>query len=249
MPGVVCSPHLGASTEEAQTNVAVEGAGLLIDYLTTARSGTRQHARRLIPKRLAALRGYMDVAYRLGLLCAAIRRFAVRSCRLLYRGEVASKETKLLSATFAAGFCSRPWRKRSTLSIPKSCSASGGLNSSSNAPGDGGLQLVITAEVVTERGVRRAAGTLFGHEMARLVQLGEHRLDAYLDGTLLVFTHHDVPGIIGGWERSLATTKSTSPRWPWVAPRRCEAIGVLNLDTQPQRKPCRRSPRTTISPA
>src|SRR5262249_39712931 len=70
MPGVLCTPHLGASTEEAQTQVAVEGVGLLVDFLTT---GAIRHSVNMSPldaKTLEALRGHLDMAHRLGKLLA-----------------------------------------------------------------------------------------------------------------------------------------------------------------------------------
>ena len=82
--------------------------------------------------------------------------------------------------------------------------------------------------------VHRAAGTLFGHSMPRVVQLEGHRLEAYLDGVLLVFTHHDVPGIIGrvgtafggqGVNIAQMTVGRAAPGG--------DAIGVLNLDQAP----------------
>jgi D-3-phosphoglycerate dehydrogenase len=82
--------------------------------------------------------------------------------------------------------------------------------------------------------VHRAAGTLFGHSMPRIVQLEGQRLEAYLDGILLVFTHQDVPGIIGrvgsafgesGINIAQMTVGRSTPGG--------DAIGVLNLDQEP----------------
>src|SRR5688500_316283 len=104
MPGVLCTPHLGASTEEAQTQVAVEAVNLLVDFLTT---GAIRHAVNMSPldaKTLESLRGDLDVAHRLGLLLSQIDRTVPKQCVLYYRGEVAGKNTKLLTAAFAAGF-------------------------------------------------------------------------------------------------------------------------------------------------
>ncbi|HEV3136452.1 MAG TPA: phosphoglycerate dehydrogenase, partial [Pirellulales bacterium] len=103
MPGVLATPHLGASTEEAQAQVAVEGVGLLVDYLTT---GAIRHAVNMTPldaKTLAELRGYLDVGYRLGLLLAQLETTSIKRCTLEYRGEVAGKNIKLVTASFAAG--------------------------------------------------------------------------------------------------------------------------------------------------
>ncbi len=103
MPNVLCTPHLGASTEEAQTSVAVEAAELLIDFFTTGAIKQAVNMSPLDPKTLESLRGYLNVAYRLGLLLAQADHCPPNTCRLSYRGEVAKKDTRLLSAAFAAG--------------------------------------------------------------------------------------------------------------------------------------------------
>src|SRR5437762_5821973 len=79
-----------------------------------------------------------------------------------------------------------------------------------------------------------ASGTLFGNDMPRLIRLGEFRLEAYLDGNLLVFTHNDVPGIIGavgtifGNHRVNIAQMAVGRAAPGGG-----AIGVLNLDALP----------------
>src|SRR5205814_8093124 len=65
LPGVVCTPHLGASTEEAQTQDAIEAVELLVAYLTTGAIRHAVNVAALDPKTIASLRGYLDVAYRL----------------------------------------------------------------------------------------------------------------------------------------------------------------------------------------
>ena len=98
----------------------------------------------------------------------------------------------------------------------------------------GAFSSVVAVDLVAGDRVHRAAGTLFGHSMPRLVQLEGHRLEAYLDGTLLVFTHQDLPGIIGrvgtafgglGVNIAQMTVGRSAPGG--------DAIGVLNLDQAP----------------
>ena len=103
MPNVLCTPHLGASTEEAQTNVAIEAAELLIDYFTNGAIKQSVNMSPLDPKTLEGLRGYLNVAYRLGLLLAQSDPRSPTGCRMSYKGEVAKKDTRLLSQAFAAG--------------------------------------------------------------------------------------------------------------------------------------------------
>ena len=93
---------------------------------------------------------------------------------------------------------------------------------------------MISAEVVTEKKSYVASGTLFGKQYLRLVQIGPYRLDAHLDGTLLVFTHYDKPGLIGfigttfGRHGVNIAQMNVGRKQPGG-----EAIGVVNLDVVP----------------
>src|SRR5262249_30365426 len=171
MPGVLCTPHLGASTEEAQTQVAVEGVGLLVDFLTT---GAIRHAVNMSPldrQTLEALRGYLDVSHRLGLLLAQMEKAVPRRCVLHYRGEGASKNTKLITAAFAAGLLENALEEDINIVNAEILLRERGIDLVEQRRADmGAFSSVISAEVVTESATHRAAGTLFGHDMPRLVQ-------------------------------------------------------------------------------
>ena len=235
MPNVLATPHLGASTEEAQTQVAIEGVGLLVDFLTT---GAIRHAVNMSPldaKTLEALRGYLDVAHRLGMLLAQMAHAVPKSCVLTYRGEVASRNTKLITAAFATGLLQNALEEEINIVNSELLLRERGIELIEHTRADmGAFSSVISAEVVTERQTFKAAGTLFGHKLPRLVQLGDHRLEAYLDGTLMIFTHSDVPGIIGRVGTIFGQHKVNIAQMAVgrAAPGG-EAIGVLNLDGQP----------------
>jgi D-3-phosphoglycerate dehydrogenase / 2-oxoglutarate reductase len=238
MPGVLATPHLGASTEEAQAQVAIEGVGLLIDYLT---SGAIRHAVNMTPldaKTLAELRGYLDVGYRLGLLLAQLETTSIRRCTLQYRGEVAGKNTKLITASFAAGLLANALEQEINIVNAEVLLRERGIELVEQRRADmGTFASVMLAEVETERETHKAAGTVFGLDMLRLVQLEEFRLDAYLDGVLMVFTHSDVPGIIGVVGTILGAHRINIAQMAvGRATKGGEAIGVLNLDQAPTSK-------------
>ncbi|HEX4130777.1 MAG TPA: phosphoglycerate dehydrogenase [Pirellulales bacterium] len=237
MPGVLCTPHLGASTEEAQTQVAVEGAHLLVDFLST---GAIRHAVNMSsvdPKKLAAMRDYLDLGYRLGRLLAQLDRTPTKACRLQYRGEIASKDTKLITACVAVGLLEHALEAEINIVNAEVLLRERGIELVEQSRSDmGAFSSVIQAELVTESQTYKASGTVFGQNMPRLVQLGEYRLDAFLDGVLMVFTHRDVPGIIGKVGTIFGTHRVNIAQ---MAVGRAsdtpggEAIGVLNLDTRP----------------
>ena len=237
MPGVLCTPHLGASTEEAQTNVAVEAAELLIDFFATGTIRQSVNMSPLDAKTLQDLRGYLDVSYRLGMLLSQVDRNPPTACRLSYTGEVAQKDTRLLSAAFAAGLLQRATEDEANIINSAVLLKERGIELVEQRSSDtGDFNSLITAEVISDKKTSIAAGTLFGNRMPRLVQKGDCRLESYLDGILLVFVHRDTPGIIGkvgsifGSHRVNIAQMSVgrSANEPGG-----EAIGILSLDSQP----------------
>jgi D-3-phosphoglycerate dehydrogenase len=237
LPGVLCTPHLGASTEEAQTSVAVEAAELLIDFFTTGAIKQSVNMSPLDPKTLSELRGYLNVSYRLGLLLAQMDHTAPTSCRLSYKGEVAKKDTRLLSSAFAAGLLEHAMAAGVNIVNAEVLLRERGIEIIEQRSSDiGDFSSVITAEVVTSRKTSTAAGTLFGNNMPRLVQKGNCRLESYLDGVLLIFAHRDRPGVIGkvgnifGRHRvniaQMSVGRSTDKPGG-------DAIGILSLDSAP----------------
>lgn len=234
-PKVLVTPHLGASTEEAQVAVAVEAARLLIDFLQTGQVRFAVNMPTLSRAELDELRYYLDLGRRLGMLHAQMDRGTLKHAKLVYRGEVAHKNTKLITASFAAGLMEAALEQQVNLVNAMSLVRERGIaltEETSPDPGDFGT--VIQAEVTTERKTYTAAGTLFGKQYLRLVRLGPYHLDAHLDGTLLVFTHHDRPGLIGfigttfGQHGINIAQMNVGRKQPGG-----EAIAVLNLDSVP----------------
>ena len=238
MPGVLVTPHLGASTEEAQTSVAVEAAELLVAFLTT---GAVRHAVNMPPidpSELAPLRPSLNLAYRLGLLHSQLALSArPKSCVLRLRGKVAeSANTKLVSASFAAGFLQQVLDYEVNIVNAEELLRERGLDFSlENDAKPGDFSSLITAQTGTDDGHQfTTAATVFGNEMMRLVRIDEFRLETYLDGILLLFKHRDVPGIIGavgtafGKHNVNIAQMAVGREMPGG-----EAIGVLNLDQEP----------------
>jgi D-3-phosphoglycerate dehydrogenase len=234
-PKVVVTPHLGASTEEAQVSVAVEAARLLSDYLSRGQVRFAVNMPTLDRAELADVRLYLGLAWRLGMLHAQMDRGTLKRARLIYRGEVAHKNTRLITASFAAGLMEAALEQPVNLVNAMSLARERGLEieeQTAEAPGDFGT--MVQSEVTTERKTYIAAGTLFGKEFLRLVRLGSFMLDAHIDGTLLVFTHLDRPGLIGFIGRTLGDEGVNIAQMNVGREHQGgEAIGVVNLDSAP----------------
>ncbi len=237
MPNVVCTPHLGASTAEAQANVALEAAELLIDFFTTGAIRQAVNMASLDPKTLEGLRGYLNVAYRLGLLLSQLVRAAPVACTLRYKGEVAKKDTSLLSAAFSAGLLEHAMESPVNIVNAEVLLRERGVELTEQRTSEiGDFSSMMAAEVTTEQGSMVATGTLFGNNMPRLVQIGDCRLESYLDGVLMVFLHRDIPGVIGQvgniFGRHRINIAQMSVGRATDKPGG-EAIGILALDAQP----------------
>ena len=234
-PKVLVTPHLGASTEEAQVSVAVEAARLLIDFFASGRIRFAVNMPTLDRAELDELRLYLDLGRRLGMLHAQMDRGIVKRATIRYRGEVATKNTRLITASFAAGWMESALQDQVNLVNAEVLLKERGIalvEEKSTDPGDFGT--MIQAEVETDRKTYVASGTLFGKQFVRLVGLGPYHLDAHLDGNLFVFTHRDVPGLIGFLGTTLGRHKvniaqmNVGREHPGG-----EAIGVVNLDLTP----------------
>jgi D-3-phosphoglycerate dehydrogenase len=234
-PRVLVTPHLGASTEEAQVAVAIEAARLLADFLLRGQVHFSVNMPTLSKPELEELLHDLDLGRRLGMLHAQMDRGVVKSATLRYRGEVANKNTRLITASFAAGWIEAAIEGPVNLVNAEALLKERGIRvieEVSTEPGDFGT--LIQAEVETDAKRYVTAGTLFGRKYLRLVQLGPYRLDAHLDGILLVFTHFDRPGLIG----FIGTTfgqHSVNIAQMNVGRNQSggEAIGVVNLDSIP----------------
>lgn len=235
LPNVVMTPHLGASTVEAQESVALEAAQLLIDFLTKGVVGFAVNMAAVDRTELKELRLYVDMARRLGLLQAQMAQGAIRRAELQYRGEIARRSTKLVTAAFTAGLLEFRLDENVNIVNAELLARERGIDIIEQiSPRKGDFSTLIHTEVTTDKKTYTASGTLFGNQYLRLVQLGPYHLDTFMDGIMLIFTHRDVPGLIGfigtifGKHKVNIAQMTVGRQMPGG-----EAIAVLNLDSQP----------------
>lgn len=237
MPQVLTTPHLGASTDEAQESVAVEAAEIITDYLV---NNEIRYAINMAPvsgAEMEDLKHYLNLSYRLGLLSAQMIKGSVRSAEIDFRGEAADKKTRLMTSAFAVGLLSSALDANVNIVNATSLAKSRGIAITETATGSTeNFASMISVKVVTDQGDFEAAGTIFGKQFLRLVKLGPFCFEAFLDGDLLVYRHRDVPGLIGyigtifGKHNvniaNMALGRQTSQPGG-------DSVAVLNLDSQP----------------
>lgn len=234
---VLATPHLGASTEEAQTQVAVEAVQLLVNFLLTGEVRHAVNMAAIDPKTLEALRGYLNVSYRLGRFLAQWHEGGAAAVHVQYRGEVARQDTRLLTSAICAGLLEGAMADEVNIVNAEVLLRERGIHLSSESRTEpGAFSSSVTVELRCNGASFVAAGTLFGANMPRLIRLNEYRLEAYLDGVLLIFSHNDVPGIIGRvgtiFGRHQVNIAQMSVGRASEVPGGM-AVGVLNLDSVP----------------
>ena len=180
------------------------------------------------------MRPFVDLARRLGLFQAQTAEGAIRKATLQFRGDLAKRNTKLIAAAFTAGLLERHLPEVNVVNAPVLARDRGIEVVTSTSETKGDFANLLHAEVETENGTYIVGGTLFGDRYLRLVQLGEFRLDSYLDGILMVFPHQDVPGLIGflGTEFGRHGVNIASMNLGRLKPGG-GAVAVLNLDSHP----------------
>jgi D-3-phosphoglycerate dehydrogenase / 2-oxoglutarate reductase len=233
-PNIVLTPHLGASTVEAQENVALEAAELLRDYLLKGIVANAVNMAAVDRKELDELRQYVDLARRLGLLHAQMAQGTIRRVSLTYKGDLAGRKTKLLTAAFTAGLLELRVSNVNLVNAEVLARDRGIEVVAASSPKKDDFAGLMQADVETDKKTYTAAGTLFGNQYLRLVRLGAFRLEAYLDGTLFLFSHRDRPGLIGFVGNTFGAhgVNIAAMNLGRQAPGG-EAIGVLNLDSVP----------------
>jgi len=235
LPNVVLTPHLAASTTEAQEQVAIEAAQLMIDFLQKGAVQFAVNMAAVDRAELGEMRLYVDMARRLGLLHAQMCQGGIRKVELQYRGEAARRSTRLLSSAFLAGLLEQHLAQQVNIVNAGLLARERGIEVIEQTnPRKGDLATMIRAEVTTDKKTYVAAGSIFGSELLRLVQLGPYQLDTFMDGIMLIFTHRDVPGLIcfigtifGKHQVNIAQM-TVGRQVPGG-----EAIAVLNLDDVP----------------
>jgi len=238
LPQVLTTPHLGASTDEAQELVAVEAADIISGFLL--RSEIR-HAVNMSPisaAEMSDMRVYLDLAHRLGLLLAQQnKQGGVKSAKIHLRGEAATKNNRLVTSAFAAGLLEAALDEQVNIVNAELLARERGIDitcSVSHEVGD--FSTLVGASIQTDGGELTASGTVFGKEFVRLVKLGPFNLDAYLDGLLLIYRHRDVPGLIGFIGTIFGQHEVNIAHMALGRERQesgGDAVAVLNLDSDP----------------
>jgi D-3-phosphoglycerate dehydrogenase len=198
LPNLIGTPHLGASTHEAQEHVAVGIAEQVADFLLR---GVARNAVNLIPvdpKTAALISPYQALAEKLGKLHAQLRRGRLKEILVEYQGEVSEYPTSPITSSLLKGyfesFQSGPVNAVNATYLARQ---SGVRLSETRSAESLDFTNLIGATFVTSEGRTALAGTLFGKNNPRIVRLDNYYFDALPEGEILLVSNDDTPGMLG----------------------------------------------------
>ena len=196
-PNVVCTPHLGAATTEAQENVALQVAEQMSDYLMRGAISNAVNFPSITAEEAPKLRPFIALAEKLGSFAGQLTDSGLKEIRITYQGDVASLKIKALTASAIAGVLRPALQDVNVVSAPVVAKERGIVIEETVREEEGDYESLITLEVVTDELSRSVSGTVFHDGKPRIVDIKGIKVDAEFGPSMIYVTNEDKPGFIG----------------------------------------------------
>src|SRR3954470_10407877 len=196
-PGLVATPHLGASTTEAQVNVAIQVAEQMSEFLTRGGVTNALNMPSLSAEEAPKLKPYMALAEKLGSLVGQLEGKHLTGISIEVEGAAAQLNQKPITGAVLAGLM-RVWSDSVNMVNAPFLARERGLDVREvRHDREGDYHTLIRVTATTAHGERAVAGTLFGNAAPRLVDMFGIRVEAELEGWMIYIVNEDTPGFIG----------------------------------------------------
>lgn len=231
----VFTPHLGASTAEAQENVGIEVAHQLKDFLTTGEIRNAVNMPNLDSRTLESVGPYLDLADALGKLVSKIAPAQCDAIRVSYLGPVSELDTELITRKVLTGYLSAAHHEAQVnlVNAPAIAKAHGIRVTESTAALATNTTELIEVSAIKGDEVCTVAGTFFG-KSARIVHIAGHYVETNPSGKFVFVENDDRPGIVGtiGTELGNASVNIANMALSRSKDQK-RAVTVIEVDTQP----------------
>jgi D-3-phosphoglycerate dehydrogenase len=196
-PGFISTPHLGASTTEAQVNVAIQIAEQMSDYLLLGGITNAVNMPSLSAEEAPRVRPYMELAEKLGRLVGQVVGENVRSVDIEVEGAAAELNIKPIAGAVLAGLMGTYSQSVNMVNAPWLAKERGLDVREIRHDREGDYHTLVAVTVGTPDGTKRVAGTLFGNRAPRLVDIFGVTVEAELTPRMIYIVNTDAPGFIG----------------------------------------------------
>ncbi|MEE9201397.1 MAG: phosphoglycerate dehydrogenase [Candidatus Brocadiales bacterium] len=231
---VLATPHLGAQTSEAQKAVAVEAAEQMVDALQGTVFRNALNLPVSSPDEFEELRPFMEFTERMGSFLMQLTDCGVRSVNLIYAGDIAKKNTRLVTDSFLVGLLKPCMDEGANLvSAPILAMEKGIEISVTTSSTCGNFTNLITARVTTDKTESAITGAIFDRGDARIVCIDGYNVEALLEGTMLVVLAKDRPKLVGSICSLLGDKDTNIARMAFgrkMVDGKTAAILIINID-------------------
>jgi D-3-phosphoglycerate dehydrogenase len=200
---VVCTPHLGAATTEAQENVALQIAEQMSDYLLQGAISNAVNFPSITAEEAPKLKPFIALAEKLGSFAGQLTETGLKAVKVAYQGEVAHMKVKALTSAAVAGLLRPMLADINVVSAPAVARERGIIVEETTREADGDYDSLITVTVVTERQERAISGTVFADGKPRVVNIKGIMVDAEFAPSMIYVSNEDKPGFIGRFATTL----------------------------------------------
>jgi D-3-phosphoglycerate dehydrogenase len=197
MEQVIVTPHLGAATDEAQVNVAIQVAEQLSDYLLDGTVVNAINMPSVSAEDAPKLAPYLKLCEQLGSFAGQVTETAIKRVQIEYCGHAAELNTKPLTAVVLKGLLTPLLESVNMVSAPTIAKQRNIEISEVTCDALDEFQTKITLTVTTEAQTRTVSGTLYAGDKPRIVEIKKIPIDAELGPNMLFITNEDKPGLIG----------------------------------------------------
>ncbi len=197
LPNVICTPHLGASTTEAQENVALQVAEQISAYLMTGEITNALNFPSISAEEAPRLTPFIKLAEVLGSFAGQLTETAIQGVKIEFEGDVASMNTRPMVAAALHGVLKPLLAEVNMVSAPQVAKDRGVNVEVVTREQQGAYENYIRLTVLTERQERAVAGTVFANGKPRIIQVKGINMEAELSPSMLYVTNEDKPGHIG----------------------------------------------------
>jgi D-3-phosphoglycerate dehydrogenase / 2-oxoglutarate reductase len=204
LPNVVCTPHLGASTVEAQENVALQVAEQMSDYLLRGAISNAVNFPSISAEEAPKLKPFVALAEKLGSFAGQLTETGIQRVQITYEGAVAQMNTRALTSAALAGLLRPMLQSANVVSAPILAKERGIVVDETRRETEGDYESLMTVTVTTDRQSRHVSGTVYADGRPRIVDIKGIRMDAEFAPSMLYVTNQDKPGFVGRFATLLA---------------------------------------------
>lgn len=234
MDEIICTPHLGASTEEAQEKVAIDVANQVIDFLKHGNVRNAVNMPSIDADSLKKIQPYLKLGEDLGIFMAQILNNPLTAIEIQYNGEVASQRMDPITISILKGLLTRNIEGINMVNAPFIAKDRGIKVKESKSTEVHEYTSTIQVTAITKNGKRSITGSVFGKGDSRIVKFNEFCFEAVLSKNMLVLNNTDVPGVIGEMGNVLGTNNINIAGFHLGrAKEGGKAVAVINIDSAP----------------